>query len=489
MISSLFRRASVAAISLSLSLQGIPLATAQTTPPAPPPARLSYRPLCTEKDVTKCAAYVTSTPTTLHTQPLKVNDIFVVEVIVQRTGTSSTVSKVRSWLTFDPVILEAISAEPSSFFDASTPGEMDVDPITGYVKIQATAKAGADLSPTTLPVAQVKLKVKSGAPAGKTPIAFYDLTGTEPHTAVYLSSDPSKNVVSGTLGTLFATVPSIPVSSVASVAQSSAPEGGTTSSAPASTSSSTQGTQQSSGNVTQTSSQPSANASSGNLDGTSSARAASSTPSATTSSTANASTPGTTGGTAASSLHAVATGTGGNVAPLKTSFVLLQPQNVRVTTEGTSIYLAWDALLSSEIVGYNVYYGTQPGRYIQRKSLDKDTLSLALRSLPPGVTYYLALRGVSITNEESAFSQEVAVTVSRPETSTAPLTQLPPEFVTPDDGPQGQNPLESAPTDTATTVPGESGFSSTMALMLLISAVIGTMFAFRRQFVAVSRHP
>lgn len=110
-----------------------------------------------------------------------------------------------------------------------------------------------------------------------------------------------------------------------------------------------------------------------------------------------------------------------SVAPKTTVFNLLQVLGLRVTTDGSSVFLVWDHLPSSELAGYNVYYGTVSGQYIQRRSVDKAANSLTIRALPVGTTYYFAVRAVNAAGEETVFSQEVGVSVGNPRTSTAPF--------------------------------------------------------------------
>jgi hypothetical protein len=150
-----------------------------------------------------------------------------------------------------------------------------------------------------------------------------------------------------------------------------------------------------------------------------------------------------------------------------TMFNQLQVQGLRVTTEGSSVFLAWDALPSSELVGYNMYYGTTMGSYIQRRSVEGSATSITIRSLPVGTTYYFAVRGVNAAGTESDFSQEVGISVGNPRTSTSPLN------------------ANSLPTQTPGTdgnVAGETGLSSILLVFLIISAVTGTALAFRRQW-------
>lgn len=142
------------------------------------------------------------------------------------------------------------------------------------------------------------------------------------------------------------------------------------------------------------------------------------------------------------------------------------------------MFLAWDALQSSQLKGYNVYYGTTAGRYIQRKTVDAGTNGLAIRALPVATAYYFAVRAVNVSDEESAFSQEVAVTVGDPTTSTAPLA---PGDVSPIENPLGGNLNGDTP------VPGATGGPFWVVLLVMASAVIGTFLAFRRQLVVSTR--
>ncbi len=147
------------------------------------------------------------------------------------------------------------------------------------------------------------------------------------------------------------------------------------------------------------------------------------------------------------------------------------PSSGRVTTEGSSVFLAWDKLPSADLVGYNLYYGTVSGQYLQKRSIDKNTTSMTIRALPEGVTYYFAIRGVDKDNRETDFSQEVGISVGNPATSTSPLSA---------------SAIERAPNTPRTggNVSGETGLASTAVLFLVLSAVIGTGLAFRRQLSA-----
>ncbi|MBP9773454.1 MAG: fibronectin type III domain-containing protein [Candidatus Peribacteraceae bacterium] len=168
-----------------------------------------------------------------------------------------------------------------------------------------------------------------------------------------------------------------------------------------------------------------------------------------------------------------------SVSGQQSTFGLLQIQNLRVTTKDANLFIGWDGLLSSQLVGYNVYYGNTSGRYMQRRSIQKTSSSLVLRDLEQGKQYFIAVRGFNAANEETAFSQEVGVVVGRAETSTAPLSDT-----TPIDQPLiNGNPIQN----NGGTHVTNSGIGTDVALICLVSALIGTAFAWRRHSLASSQ--
>ena len=166
----------------------------------------------------------------------------------------------------------------------------------------------------------------------------------------------------------------------------------------------------------------------------------------------------------------------------RTAFGLLKIRGVRITTEDDSVFLGWDPLASSRLASYNIYYGTTEGEYIQRKTVPGTDSSVTIRSLPKGTQYYFAIRGVSSDGEETAFSDEVSVVVGDPDSSSAPLVA---SVIT--DSPNGEVPIvQPIRTDEEIELPGETGIPSIAALFVIISAIVGTIFAARRQIVAIS---
>lgn len=392
-------------------------------------AILKLRPHCGEEDQTQCAAYAVKDPLTLQTPELAISSLLDMDLVLENPG-RKPVSRVRGWMSYDPAILEGTKVEAGKAFPVIAPGEADFAALQGFIQIGLSTVNNASISDAVIPIARIQMKVKKSPAGGKTVLAFYDAKKTtDGHTAAVSKEDGVEtNILSDTLGSLLVQIKNAPASEAASAASS----------------------------VSSTSS-----------DSSDSSASSSSSLSSTTSISSISSSAVSTGPSATLSSSSA-----------RTSFVLLQVQNLRVTTEGSTVYLAWDPLASGELQGYNLYYGAQTGRYIQRRSLPATAQTLQVRALPLGTTYYFAVRGVDKANEESAFSKEVAVKVGDPKSATNPLIGG-----AKNTGPQGKNPIKGKPTK---AVPGTTGMSTHIALLVVLSAVIGTLFAFRRQMTAAS---
>ena len=445
-----------------------------------------------------CGAFDVQDAQTLKTTALREGDILDIDVIVNNPG-SQKISHVRAWLSYDPAILDGQMLTISDGFPVVTPTEKDFYAEEGYAKIEASAsdKVPAD---AVVAVARIQFKVKKTAPVG-TPIGFHD---AQPggHTFVMTKEGSDESyILKEEPGVLLVTF-----QGSAAAGASSADAAAPVASAPSTAT----------GVLSDNELAVAPPADFNPLGGAvSSAKAASG---ATTSSSAAKKTAAggsciqnqecetglciggscVQGGTVANGGACTvdeqcSSGLCGNnlcvaslgekklpadeVSPQRTAFGLLQVQNLRITTEGSSVFLAWDNLRSSALQSYNIYYGTTSGRYIQRKTIAKEENSIRIRSLPTGAVYYFAVRAVNVQSEESAFSREVSVTVGNPSTATMPLNL---ETTTP----APTNPLEGSVTQNHNdALPGQTGISSFMAAILLASAVAGTLLASRRQMV------
>ncbi|MDA1208448.1 MAG: hypothetical protein O2904_00250 [bacterium] len=400
----------------------------------------------------RCSNFSVENPQTLMTPKLLVGEELNIDIVVRNTS-GQAVNHVRSWLSYDPNVLEGVSVDVHANFPAVTPGESNFDTTNGYVMVEASNDASDANKQLFVRVAQVKLKVKQAPPSG-TFISFYDVQRGGHTTVDTTENSADENILGEEPGGLHVVLDAgegdrTDTTGTADTSDDTESNGGAatpnpgTAGGPAPTPAFGAPPLPNGGGDT-SGENPFANQD--NAFGTSGEGL-----------TANTSDQGT---------------------PDRTAFSLLQVRNVRTTTEGTSIYLAWDQLNSSTLKAYNVYYGTTTGRYIQRKTVDKEMKSVILRSLPIDAKYFMAVRAVSIADEESAFSQEVAIVVGDPSSSTALLIE----------GDPGSDIVTSPVSGSVNgQIPGgETGVPSSLALFLLISAILGTLLASRRQLIVSS---
>ncbi len=389
--------------------------------------RFELRPHCSEEDVKKdaCKTFATRDAQSFQTDTLKIGDTLDMDLLIKNPGNASVV-RFRAWMGYDPTVFSGSLVQIDKNFATPDPKETAFSASDGYIKAAASAPSGA--KGANIVAARITLKIVK-APVANTVISFYDATKkVDSHTAIIVkASDKEQNIATGAQSYLFVRL------QAGSAAASSAAVSSTATSATQAVSSASSVAQATSG------------------------------ASATSVSSASSQVTSSGSGTVASSQASVP-----NVA-----FALLQVQGVRVTTEGSSAFLAWNQLNAGNLLGYNVYYGTVSGKYIQRRSVDKANTTLTIRSLPAGTQYYFAVRGVDANNKESDFSQEVAVVIGNPSTSTSPLTGSVSDL-----GPNGKTP------GTGGKVAGDTGPASTALLFIAVSSVAGLALAFRRQFTA-----
>lgn len=383
---------------------------------AGPDVTFELRPHCAQAaddPAFPCPEFPVRDPLSRQSDILQEGDTLDMDLILHNPSVRP-LKRFRVWIGYDSTVLEGIELDINDAFPVATPGEDDFSIADNYIKLSGTSDEA--VTDTKIVLARITMNVKS-APSIGTMLSFHNPSGTgTAHTGAFIrEGETDENVASTVQGSL-----AIRFDSASSSSSSSA--------APASSSPAV----------------PSASA------------APSPTPVAPVSSTASSPS------SAAASVPAV-----------PALFSKLQVQALRVTTEGSSVFLAWNPLPSAELAGYNLYYGSISGRYLQRRSVDKESQTLTIRALPVGQTHYFAVRAVSTTGEESDYSQEVAVTVGNPATSTSPLSGALIEG-----GPQGNAP------GTGGTIAGDSGPGTWIALIVAASAVMGTLLAFRRQWTA-----
>ncbi|MBU0766376.1 fibronectin type III domain-containing protein [Patescibacteria group bacterium] len=446
-------------------------------------------------DKEECLSFAVENPRTLRTNPLKNGDILDIDIVVENKDEIG-IQHVRSWLNYDTTVLKGISIDVNEVFGIISPGEEDFDTEDGFVMVDASAEDGDEPSIKRIAVARIKFRVID-TPSSGIMINFYDVQQGG-HTKVMKKSNTESDGISalasdpGSLHVIFIDVNE---------------DGENTNnydSLLANGEACQIGSQCQSDNCLSgicSSNDPTPLPDGSDCSNDSECESNLCTDDVCTSEEdedtffPNGS-PCSDNGECESG-HCINglcqeritqppsspdTNTPPDNEPQSTAFALLQVQNFRVTTEGNSVFLGWDSLETSRLKAYNVYYGTTTGQYIQRKTIEGAMQSLVLQSLPVGTRYYFAIRAVSISDEESAFSNEISVEVGNAASSTAPLSTS----VTFDDQ---TNTPPANPVHNTKTVPGETGIPSILVILLFVSAVIGTVFASRRQLVVTTLKP
>ena len=400
-----FRLASGIAVLVLTIAPCVPLATAESD------VTLRLEPHCTNQDRTDCPQFDVADALHLTTGRYAAGDIVDIDVVLIGEAGKS-IQLIRSWLQYDPQILEARSVDLTPAIAQPIPGEQTFDAQAGLIKIGGNA--ALNLSNDRVSIARITFRVISATQNTTLSFVNYQENGSGQTAVNAAGSGASLPVMHGNPSMLKVKL----------------------------------------------------------ADATASESSASSV-----SSSAN-SEPAPVIEQIQNSSSAAAT----------SAFSLLQVQDVRVTSHESSIFLGWLPLRSSELKGYNVYYGTVSGKYMQRRSIPSTATSLVIRDLTSGTPYYLAIRGVNQSEQESVFSQEVSVTVGDPDTSTSPLVAGIDGFdrlttgITP--APKG-NPIQ---TRGGNEVSGTTGTGDTVLFLAMFSGLIGTTFAVHRQRAMFSRN-
>ena len=119
---------------------------------------------------------------------------------------------------------------------------------------------------------------------------------------------------------------------------------------------------------------------------------------------ASVSTTGMAAGTYSTAITVSASGSANSPQTIPVVLTLTPP-----TTNGTAT-LTWDANAETDLAGYNIYMGTQPGMYGAPISAG-NTTSYTVGNLTGGRTYYFSLTAVDSAGNESQRSSEVSKAV------------------------------------------------------------------------------
>ncbi len=102
---------------------------------------------------------------------------------------------------------------------------------------------------------------------------------------------------------------------------------------------------------------------------------------------------------------------------------LQRPQNLRVNTGPGYVDLKWDSSNEPEMNGYNIYYGKTSGMYTRRRTIGLMN-QYRLDGLNNGEIYYFAITAYDSQSRESDYSDEVAIIINEPLSSTSPYDEI-----------------------------------------------------------------
>lgn len=437
-------------------------------------------------DEVRCSSFEIEDPQTLRTRPLRKGDILDIDLVIDNPNKQS-IERVRAWLSYDPNILEGQSISISEKFGIVTPDEKDFSSGEGYAKMEATAVGNVEKEKKIL-FARIQFLVKETNSIG-TPITFYDVQ-PEGHSVIIGKDDGEESYIvkeePGVLIVKFAEDSFEPTEDVEPTESNEDTIGNIFDNFPENIE--TEAEPEPIPEVDPNACVRDEDCEGGTCEAGQCKETVSLFPNGADCALDNQCESSLCGsGICVPNLGNnpdTATPNTENTADNRTAFALLQIRNVRVTTDGSSVFLAWDALQSSQLKANTVYYSKTSGRYMQRRTIDKSENSLTIRSLEIGKRYYFAVRALSKQDEESAFSREVSIVVGDPDSSSAPLVAG-----SISNGP-GKNPVANILNEIEPTpVPGETGLPSAVVLFLVGSAIIGTSFASRRQLTVSNKNP
>lgn len=102
---------------------------------------------------------------------------------------------------------------------------------------------------------------------------------------------------------------------------------------------------------------------------------------------------------------------------------LNRPQNLMVTTGPGYVDLKWDLSTEPELIGYNIYYGKTSGMYTRRRTVGRIN-QYRLDGLNNNEVYYFAITAYDSQSRESDYSDEVAIIINEPLSSTSPFDEV-----------------------------------------------------------------
>lgn len=111
-----------------------------------------------------------------------------------------------------------------------------------------------------------------------------------------------------------------------------------------------------------------------------------------------------------------------------------RPAGVTLSTGHQYGYLNWQPVSDIRVVGYHIYYGTKSGYYMHRKNVG-NVNAFYITDLQNDIRYYFAITAFDAQGNESDYSDETAVIINHPATSTSPMIAIPRDLKRAETGP------------------------------------------------------
>lgn len=102
------------------------------------------------------------------------------------------------------------------------------------------------------------------------------------------------------------------------------------------------------------------------------------------------------------------------------NIVLGRPTGLQIDTGSGYAHLKWEVDQNSQLAGYNIYYSMSSGRYLHRKTVGIVN-EFYVTGLSNNQEYFFAVTAVDRLNNESDYSDEVAIVINQPATSSSPF--------------------------------------------------------------------
>src|SRR3989339_17458 len=150
-----------------------PVEEVETINPTSNEVNLLFRPHCEEENPAACDPFDAEDPLTLVTPSLAEQETLDVDVVIVNDA-RYPITKARTWVTYDPAVLEGTSISIGTDLPVHTPGEADFNKENGYVMIETETEDTEGVNAEFIMVARLQFLVTGTPEGGRSILSFYD---------------------------------------------------------------------------------------------------------------------------------------------------------------------------------------------------------------------------------------------------------------------------------------------------------------------------